>query len=191
MSCWTRIYTFSRKFQPKWNATKIDKIFSGRCSANQIFQFGRCLFFINRNVFRHLKLEIALAIPALNVWKRIWKNSAGQGLTICIWWSGRLNYSYKIEIKQIIYTCSDDDAYALQGIFSNIEIIENHNTNPPPAGQPCCDKQCLYWRWFIIIMTSDEGHRWTTNTASVFFMVKNRWHDNPCEIWPLLWWLIN
>ena len=27
------------------NATEIDKIFSGKCSANQIFQFVRCLFF--------------------------------------------------------------------------------------------------------------------------------------------------
>ena len=45
---------------------EIEKIFSGRCSANDLFQFGRCLFFINRNIFRHLKLEIALAIPALN-----------------------------------------------------------------------------------------------------------------------------
>ena len=31
--------------------------------------------------FRHLKLEIALAIPALNEWKILWNNSAGQGLT--------------------------------------------------------------------------------------------------------------
>ena len=47
-----------------------------------MFQFGRCLFFINRNVFRHLKLDIALAIPALNELKILWKNSAGQGLKI-------------------------------------------------------------------------------------------------------------
>ena len=89
----TRIYTFSRKFQPKWNATKIDKIFSGRRSANQIFQFGRCLFFINRNVFRHLKLEIALAIPAINEWKIIWNNySAGQALTLILFKQAKSNY---------------------------------------------------------------------------------------------------
>ena len=59
------IYVF-KKVSTQINATKIDKISSSRCSANQIFQFGRCLFFIDRNIFRHLKLEIALAIPALN-----------------------------------------------------------------------------------------------------------------------------
>ena len=35
---------------------------------------------MNRNIFRHLKLEIALAIPALDEWKIIWKYSAGQEL---------------------------------------------------------------------------------------------------------------
>ena len=37
-------------------------------------------FFINSNIFRHLKLEIALAIPASNDNKYNWSNSAGQGL---------------------------------------------------------------------------------------------------------------
>ena len=37
-------------------------------------------FFINSNIFRHLKLEIALAIPASNDEKYNWNNSAGQGL---------------------------------------------------------------------------------------------------------------
>ena len=59
------IYVF-KKVSTQINATEIDKIFSGGCSANQIFHFGRCLFFINSHIFRHLKLEIALAIPALN-----------------------------------------------------------------------------------------------------------------------------
>ena len=73
------IYVF-KKVSAQINATAIDKIFSGRCSANQIFQFGRCLFFLNENIFRHLKLEIALAIPALKEWKIIWNNLAGHGL---------------------------------------------------------------------------------------------------------------
>ena len=59
------IYVF-KKVSTQINATEIDKKLSGRCSANQIFHFGRCLFFINSHIFRHLKLEIALAMPALN-----------------------------------------------------------------------------------------------------------------------------
>ena len=50
------IYVF-KKVSTQINATEIDKIFSGRCSANEIFQF-KCLFFINRIIFRHLKLEM-------------------------------------------------------------------------------------------------------------------------------------
>ena len=48
------------------NIVKFDKIVSGRCSVNPIIQYWLCLFFININVFLHLKLEIALAIPASN-----------------------------------------------------------------------------------------------------------------------------
>ena len=44
------------------------------------FKLGDVYFFMHRNLFRHLKLEIAVAIPALNEWKIIWNNSAGQGL---------------------------------------------------------------------------------------------------------------
>ena len=39
-------------------------------------------FFINSNIFRHLKLEIALAIPASKDEKYNWSISAGQGLSI-------------------------------------------------------------------------------------------------------------
>ena len=39
------------------------------------------LFFIDANIFRHLKLEIALAIPALNEEKIEPNNSAGYGLS--------------------------------------------------------------------------------------------------------------
>ena len=35
-----------------------------KLSANEVVK--RCLFFINLNIFRHLKLEFALAIPASN-----------------------------------------------------------------------------------------------------------------------------
>ena len=45
---------------------KMDNIVCGRCSVSQITQFRRCLFSKNINIFCHLKLEIALAIPASN-----------------------------------------------------------------------------------------------------------------------------
>ena len=38
----------------------------GRCSVNPILSYWGCLFFINIRIFHHLKLEIALAIPASN-----------------------------------------------------------------------------------------------------------------------------
>ena len=42
------------------------KQFSGVCFVDPIIQFQRCLFFHKYNFFRHLKLEIVLAIPASN-----------------------------------------------------------------------------------------------------------------------------
>ena len=36
---------------------------------NESFNFKKCIFFISKNIFRHLKLEIASAIPVLNGWK--------------------------------------------------------------------------------------------------------------------------
>ena len=41
-----------------------------------------CLFFININLFRHVKLEIALAVSTLNYCKIETNNSTGQGLNI-------------------------------------------------------------------------------------------------------------
>ena len=38
----------------------------GACSVRQVTQFRRCIFSEHINSFRHLKLEIALAIPASN-----------------------------------------------------------------------------------------------------------------------------
>ena len=38
----------------------------------------------NIYIFRHLKLEIALAIPASNDEKYNWNTSAGQGLTLIL-----------------------------------------------------------------------------------------------------------
>ena len=58
----------------------MNDIVCGRCSVILIVQYWRCLFFININIFRHLMLEIALAIPASNDEKYNWINSAGQGL---------------------------------------------------------------------------------------------------------------
>ena len=40
--------------------------------------------YLNRNIFRHLKLEIALAIPASNDEKLNKNNSAGQRLTLTV-----------------------------------------------------------------------------------------------------------
>ena len=42
----------------------IDKVDCYGCLVNQIIQYGTQLFVINRNIFRYLKMEIALAIPA-------------------------------------------------------------------------------------------------------------------------------
>ena len=41
----------------------------------------KTFFSINTNIFRHLKLEIALAIPASSEWKIVWKNRQHLGLT--------------------------------------------------------------------------------------------------------------
>ena len=54
---------------------------SGR-SISQITQIRRCLFSKNINFFCHLKLEIALAIPASNDEKYNLTSSAGQGLIV-------------------------------------------------------------------------------------------------------------
>ena len=44
----------------------MDNIVCGRCSVSQIMQFSRCIFSKYLYISRHLKLEIALAIPASN-----------------------------------------------------------------------------------------------------------------------------
>ena len=53
-------------FQAKYYVTEMDNIVGGRCSVSLITQLRRCIFSKNKNIFRHLKLEIALAIQALN-----------------------------------------------------------------------------------------------------------------------------
>ena len=60
----------------------MDNTVCGRCSVSQITQFRTCIFSKNIYNFRHLKLEIALAIPASNDEKYNWNNSAEQGLTV-------------------------------------------------------------------------------------------------------------
>ena len=59
----------------------MDNIVGGRCSVSLITQLRRCIFSKNKNIFRHLKLEIALAIPASND-EKYNSNNSGQGLTI-------------------------------------------------------------------------------------------------------------
>ena len=46
---------------------------------------------MNSNIFRHLELEIALAIPASNDEKYNWNISAGQGLKIHTWSDQSIN----------------------------------------------------------------------------------------------------
>ena len=60
----------------------MDNTVCGRCSVSKISQLRRCIFSKNIYIFRHLKLEIALAIPASNDEKYNWNNSAGQGLLV-------------------------------------------------------------------------------------------------------------
>ena len=60
----------------------MDNIVGGGCSLSLITQLKRCIFSKNKNIFRHLKLEIALAIPASNDEKYNLNNSAGQGLNV-------------------------------------------------------------------------------------------------------------
>ena len=60
----------------------MDNIVGGRCSVSLITQLRRCILSKNKNIFRHLKQEIALAFPASNDEKYNSNNSAGQGLII-------------------------------------------------------------------------------------------------------------
>ena len=60
----------------------MDNIVGGRCSVSLITQLGRCIVSKNKYIFRHLKLEIALAIPASNDEKYNSNNSAGKGLML-------------------------------------------------------------------------------------------------------------
>ena len=60
----------------KWFVVEV----CGRSSFRQVTQFTRCIFLEHIYIFRHLKLEIALAIPASYDEKYFWNNSAGQGL---------------------------------------------------------------------------------------------------------------
>ena len=58
----------------------MDNTVCGRCLVSKITRFRTCKFLKKIYIFRHLKLEIALAIPVSNDKKYNWNNSAGQGL---------------------------------------------------------------------------------------------------------------
>ena len=60
----------------------MDNTVCGRCSVSKITQSRTCIFSKNIYIFRNLKLEIALAIPASNDEKYNLNNSAGQGLKL-------------------------------------------------------------------------------------------------------------
>ena len=46
--------------------TEMNNLVCGRYLVSKITQFRRCIFSTNIYIFRHLKLEIALVIPASN-----------------------------------------------------------------------------------------------------------------------------
>ena len=48
------------------NSTRIAKLFCGECLVNEILHLEYVQFLHKYNYFCHLKLEIALAIPASN-----------------------------------------------------------------------------------------------------------------------------
>ena len=58
---------------------KMDNIVCRRCSVRPVTELRRLYFPKSINIFRHLKLEIALAIPASNDEKYNGNNLAGQG----------------------------------------------------------------------------------------------------------------
>ena len=61
----TEYIRFQAYFKKNIDIIKFEEIVSDS-KVHQIIKYWRCLFFININIFRHLKLEIALAIPASN-----------------------------------------------------------------------------------------------------------------------------
>ena len=78
----------------------MDNIVGGRCSVSLITQLRKCIFSKNKIVFRHLKLEIALAIPASNDEKYNSNNSAEQGLNDALnifymWWYAGLTQNFR------------------------------------------------------------------------------------------------
>ena len=50
--------------RPVYNYTETGQIFCGGCSVNQIIQFGIIFLFIDKNIFRHLKVEFT-SVPTL------------------------------------------------------------------------------------------------------------------------------
>ena len=71
---------FEESFNRKKTPLKLIKYSVVDAQLIKYFNLGDVYFFMNRNIFRHLKLEIALAIPASNDEKYNWNNSAGRGL---------------------------------------------------------------------------------------------------------------
>ena len=72
---------FKSKFRSNKNVIEIHKMDCDRYSVNQIINICR-LFFIKTYIFRHLKLQFALAIAASNEWKVETNNSAAQWFKI-------------------------------------------------------------------------------------------------------------
>ena len=56
----TPLFSFLNTFQTNVMSQKLVKD-CGRWQLNQKLNLGKCLFFININIFRHLELKIALA----------------------------------------------------------------------------------------------------------------------------------
>ena len=53
-------------FKPNNVSLKIDNVVCVRSSVSQIIQLRICVFLKNINIFHHLELEFAIAIPASN-----------------------------------------------------------------------------------------------------------------------------
>ena len=126
------IYTwcFFYMFNPK--ITETDLLYCCRCSGDQIIKYGRRLFFINMNICRHLKLEMALLIPASND-----ENRSEQFIRLA--WLAYCIYMYMISQvnKKLICTqqiASRNHTDSLQCMLYISEVLADHCS---VVGAPC------------------------------------------------------
>ena len=116
----------------------MDNIVVGRCSISLITQLRRCIFKKNKNIFPHLKLEIALAIPASNDEKYNSNNSAGQGLiyhTSILLFFFMLNFSHRMTnmayINHYYVVIIDNNRFKIIIKYYEVDITKNCYFNVP------------------------------------------------------------